>query len=516
MQVEHLIRDWLVLNPEFIEKGLEVIEKEHHLPDDIGTSGFIDILCKDIYNNFVIIEIKRSDSAARQTFTEIFKYAELIRTKYRARYSEIRMIVISTHWREIIRAFSLTVFRSPFAIKGLKIFLDDQTKVPKSVEEVVPIEETSFSRKFMEQQIIYLFTSERKMEDARQVLERKLNVSHVYNYVIVILNATEANRPITYPYAMNVAFQIQAKDESLLCIERLGGKRHLDMEEEEFDSEEEYQEYLNDVFMAALEMEKHCDSVEAGCGEKFEATETGKVWKISSIKRYGTFSIDPRYSDELLLKELKGHDGRSSNKFTGFCESSQKERFNEIKSECQYCLRQTPFWAEIIDHILSKLQQKKEKFRLIVDIYNPDSIASAFYFALTNETKNYLPLFHIFVDYIDSDKTEIYIGEIYSLGTSPEFKMFTPMNDNEIFQEIFSFNFMPDNEVTAFRMGLHYGVLCSQIINGIESPQQFIELDDGEIKLSDARYYSIEDYLAENISSLRQMISNYNRVYYKV
>jgi RecB family endonuclease NucS len=71
MQAEHIIRDWLVANPEFIEPGLQIVKKEYYLPDEIGTSGFIDILAKDIYNNFVIVEIKRSDPAARQTLKSL-------------------------------------------------------------------------------------------------------------------------------------------------------------------------------------------------------------------------------------------------------------------------------------------------------------------------------------------------------------------------------------------------------------------------------------------------------------
>lgn len=118
IQIEHIIRDWLAAHPEFIEKGLQVVGKEHYLFDEMGSSGFIDILCKDLYNNFVIVEIKRSDSAARQTFTEVFKYAELIQNRYNARNSEIRIIIISTHWNEIIRAFSHICFKSRFAVQG--------------------------------------------------------------------------------------------------------------------------------------------------------------------------------------------------------------------------------------------------------------------------------------------------------------------------------------------------------------------------------------------------------------
>lgn len=39
-QLEHNIRDWLVDNPDFIDNGLHVINKEHYLPNHIGSNGF--------------------------------------------------------------------------------------------------------------------------------------------------------------------------------------------------------------------------------------------------------------------------------------------------------------------------------------------------------------------------------------------------------------------------------------------------------------------------------------------
>lgn len=147
-QVEHIIRDWLVGNLEFVEPGLQLIEKEHYLPDEMGSSGFIDILCKDVYNNFVIIEIKRSDSAARQTFTEVLKYAALIQKKYNARDSEIKIVILSTHWGEILRAYSHLCFKSHFTIHGYQLFIDEQTKIPEAKEEIIPLSSRAFSRKF--------------------------------------------------------------------------------------------------------------------------------------------------------------------------------------------------------------------------------------------------------------------------------------------------------------------------------------------------------------------------------
>lgn len=81
---------------------------------------------------------------------------------------------------------------------------------------------------------------------------------------------------------------------------------------------------------------------------------------------------DPRYGDDLLLKELKGHDGRSSNKFVAFADSVQKERLKEIHIECQHCLAHTPQWAAFIDHLITNLQTSSRKFKLFIDITIPN------------------------------------------------------------------------------------------------------------------------------------------------
>ena len=91
----------------------------------IHCSGIIiDILAKDVFNNFVIIEVKRANNSARDTITEILKYHALIKQKYKAKDGEIRIIIISTHWSEIIRAFSELVNNTTYAIKGYKIEID--------------------------------------------------------------------------------------------------------------------------------------------------------------------------------------------------------------------------------------------------------------------------------------------------------------------------------------------------------------------------------------------------------
>ena len=509
IQIEHIIRDWLAAHPEFIEKGLQVVGKEHYLFDEMGSSGFIDILCKDLYNNFVIVEIKRSDSAARQTFTGVFKYAELIQNRYNARNSEIRIIIISTHWNEIIRAFSHICFKSRFAVQGLQIYINEHTKIPEVKEEVIPISTKTFSRKFMSSQILYLFHSVEKRQKVHTILSKKLEQANIPDFVTVDLNAPD-DKQIIYPYAINVAFQKYSKDELLYSVSLLQGESHLDMQEEEFDTEEDYLHYLEQVFIVSLEMSNCIDSLEAGSAEKFESIINVQNWEITALNRYGIFNTDPRYSRELLIKELKGHDGNSPNKFVGFSESNQKERISEIRSECQYSLGHTPHWSEFIEFILSGLEKSNEKFKIIVDVYNPESIVTALYFTLIKGNPDYLPLFLIFIDYPDLNKTEIYKGEIKSLGTKPTLKLFTSENYDDVSNELLRVWLTPENEIDAIKMGLCYTVQKTVFIDDNEVSNQFIVIDDKEIIADTHQYISIENYIISNKHSLSAMLRNYS------
>ncbi|MDR6156598.1 hypothetical protein QF023_000114 [Chryseobacterium sp. SLBN-27] len=503
-QVEHHIRDWLVNHPEFIEKGLQVIDKEHYLPDSIGSNGFIDILCKDIYNNFVIIEIKRSDPAARQAFTEVFKYAELIQNNYNARNSEIRIIIVSTHWDQMIRAFSHLCFKSNFSLTGLQIFIDEESKTPVAKEEISPISSRTFSRKFMSSQIIYLFCEQEKRTKAHQVVSKKLDGANFSDYVTVDLDSP--NERGFYTYALSVAFQRFTYIELLKFITDLKGEKFLELDENEFETEEEYLHDLEQTFLLSLDMTKHIDSLESSSAEKFESVTGIQNWKIRSLKKYGIFKSDPRYNDELLMKELKGHDGTSSNKFVAFSASDQKERIQEIFTECQFCLSHTPQWQLFISFILSQLISSKEKYKIIVDIYNPDSIVTAFYFALNKGNLDYLPTFLIIIDFPDTKNTEFYCGQINSNGIKPKLSMFNS-------DEMFDLHLFPENETVAKKMGLIYSIRKTVFIETLETSNKFVVLKKDKVHHLNKQYPSIEEYIISNKMAVSKMIKEFSTLY---
>src|SRR5690606_19455446 len=99
---------------------------------------------------------------------------ELIQQTYHARKSELRIIILSTHWDEILRAFTHICFHSSIPVKGFQLFINEETKIPESKEEIVPISSSNFSRKFMKDQMCYLFFTKEKRQIANHKLREKM------------------------------------------------------------------------------------------------------------------------------------------------------------------------------------------------------------------------------------------------------------------------------------------------------------------------------------------------------
>lgn len=138
MQAEIIIWDQLAKNLALLEPGLTLIQVNFPLPNIFGNKGNIDILAKDIFDNYVIIEEKRSKLTSRETLQEVLKYIGLIKHNFKARDSEIRVIIASTHWEELIIPFSELILGSTLAIKGIHILLDANSAIMRT-ETVIPI-----------------------------------------------------------------------------------------------------------------------------------------------------------------------------------------------------------------------------------------------------------------------------------------------------------------------------------------------------------------------------------------
>ena len=120
-RLEDKIRDYLADNLEIIEKGLIFVKKEYKLPNSIGAGGRIDLVARDVYGHVVVIEIKRSDQAARQALNEIHKYTALFKVSQGLDERSLRLIVVSTDWHELRLPLSEFAETSQYPVEGVLI-----------------------------------------------------------------------------------------------------------------------------------------------------------------------------------------------------------------------------------------------------------------------------------------------------------------------------------------------------------------------------------------------------------
>jgi hypothetical protein len=118
---EDQLRDFLASNLGLIEQGLKLVDKNYPVTTLQGADGALDILARDKHDSFVIIEVKRSESAARQALHELSKYLAAFVTTQHVDEHKLRCFVVSTLWHELDTP--LAYFRSTVKVdvKGFEV-----------------------------------------------------------------------------------------------------------------------------------------------------------------------------------------------------------------------------------------------------------------------------------------------------------------------------------------------------------------------------------------------------------
>jgi hypothetical protein len=205
---EAALRDYLADNLEVIERGLEKLDKEAKLPSRQGAAGRLDILARDRFGNIVVIEVKRTDQAARQTLNEISKYIRLLTDVEGVSSDEIRCIIVSVDWHGLLEPFSFFVSEVNYTVEGyVPVSFDGGTLF---IEKIFPLPMPT-GPFFSPVSKIYSYLDKSARDEHRtQIQKRCGDISSIRAAVLYVDSGPSAKE--TYCRAVLMVWRVRPED----------------------------------------------------------------------------------------------------------------------------------------------------------------------------------------------------------------------------------------------------------------------------------------------------------------
>lgn len=369
------LRDLLALDITALEPGLVLRDKEKFIPNDLGTRGFIDLYATDTDGNHVLIELKRSDASAREAIHEVHKYVEGVKAHLGARESEIRVVIASTTWRELLVPFSRLMADTSLALRGLEVELRGDGL---HFAEVTPLK-FSLGRFIAPWADLRWFESEADLENAIALIAQCYRERDIVDYVILVMDVAEgliekqeeastaqlssllhslgqsSDKKVqlpNYKFVIYVAIQLLEEDQYL---------RILRKDKEKFNEIKDYiedlegEERLCTLHERVLDLNIHPNGgyLEIGYPAKLSSYLNSDGLIFNRLLRFGSFARNESLTDETITSELKGESGSSGQRLKKSFSVSNRAHMNSTREEVRGCLVNNPVWLR---HILNGLE----------------------------------------------------------------------------------------------------------------------------------------------------------------
>ena len=420
--MENNIRDSLATQLDLIDPSLRLIDMEYYLPNHEGTRSFVDILAQDDEENYVVIEIKRTNQAARQTIHEIIKYVDALKRNKKCTNEEIIVLVAAVEWKELIGPFSSFVRMSNFSVKGIKLIVDENYSVI-SCQKVQPLNKSE-SRYISPIQTCLFFTDKDSLEKGILSHQSSFNEIPIKDYIALILKSD--HNMIRCKHSIYIAIQRQSKEDYELLLskdeallEEIFAVLNLHNQSEE----EELRLFESNLIGGFGRTRSKYDDIEIGNPTKLANMLEQGDWVVEKLIRYGAFKENTVLRDDQIIAEMKGMRGSDNVAYHNEISSRHIERIDEIKECISKTLTYNPAWKSQICNILDyyKNLSIKEEFDLKIEIYAPNNIILDFY---TNYSElipnNGFPRFVIEVTFPhNSNLKKLYLGLIKWNGICP-------------------------------------------------------------------------------------------------
>ncbi|MFC4068801.1 endonuclease NucS domain-containing protein [Actinoplanes subglobosus] len=372
------IRDKLAENLSIIEAGLTLVKTNFQLPNAVGSSGRVDILAKDLTGAYVIIELKRSDNAAREGLHELHKYVELMRQQMRLGAADVRVALVSTHWRELLAPFSQAVREWSVDLRGYQLGLEPDGPTPVSSTEVHALPPTALVGPTPLQLSIQPWDQD--LGRLWEWVNSRLDTVDVENLI-----GFEFTHPVNPPLLYLVFGNVDPGSTAEMKLSKVADDQEYDLSDAPADFPTEY------LALYFLCQQSITGSVETGRPEVLQSLLQSPDWTMGTTRRRGVFRSEMIFPSQDLAREAATGGGLSAIRYTGIARSDHEQRWDRFVGRIAYAASANPRWMSVTDRWLREVAELPYAMDVAALVFNPCDFVSAFAHGWPDELANYLP-----------------------------------------------------------------------------------------------------------------------------
>ena len=412
---EAIIRDNLAKNLCVLEDGLKLRDINVEVQNPDGAAGFIDIFAEDRCGHKVVIELKRSDQAARQGLNEIFKYAGLLQRHYGLRPSDFRVLVVSTTWHELLVPFSECLKDLAFPAEGFQIWIDDAGKVTRAKRvEALP---EAHLLDFIPHHMVYTFSDSVTRNGCLTDLKAKIVNLGAADFVLFCLDYRGA-KDLPFPHAVYACLGTVHEE----TITSILGKAGVLKEVEEWRNRSEE----DDFSFWQRQFEQHVFgnfAIANACGESGfpeSAEALSREWRLGAVVRHGRWEgTEAVHNDVELWRSVARLDRGNFHSFEKRSSPRFRAEWADLVENAKGALLGYSPWRVVLDLYLKEIAVAFPKADVEICIYNPCDLLLALYYVAANGDPGFIPTFRIEVWEGEQRKRFVFSSLVWDGQTRP-------------------------------------------------------------------------------------------------
>jgi hypothetical protein len=410
MAKESELRDWLSENLHKIEPGLVLIAKEFHLKGYENSSGFVDILAKDQYGLHVVIELKRSESTAREAAHELIKYTHLLRQEYGIGNEDVRCILVSTDWRELGAVAADLQSHSPYRIDYIVVEVCEGTGI--SLKPYSPENQTN-RLEFWRHHMFLVSSSQEERQILFTQLQSALHHAGATSAAVLWMDYVGGREEVILPYGLYVA--IAAISEEARAQVMVEAREDLEVIAEEVAPFTFAGYFLSRVTEHTA---KYSGDTHVSDPDIYWAIRD--TWTTVSVSRFGDLETTGKLiTDSDIESFIAGKRSDAEVKFTSLSNPSLKASWQDTVDRVMRCVAGTSPWEAILSALIREIESDNRSADVRLHVYNPCDTLMSLFQLVGRQSERYVP--QLLMEFDGKEGTHRIIGFLVWDGmTRPE------------------------------------------------------------------------------------------------